>query len=63
MGYRVHRQEDSFKVVEVIDGEVKDVAVNLTEEQAKEISRGLNFGAGFDGRTPDFFLNRLEASV
>jgi hypothetical protein len=26
MGYRVHKQDDAFKVVEVSNGEVKDIA-------------------------------------
>lgn len=63
MGYRVHKQDDKFKVVEVVDGEVKEIAVGLPEAKAKEISRALNFGGGFDGRTPDFFLQRLPISV
>lgn len=60
MGYRVHRQDDKFKVVEVIDGEIKDIAVGLTQDRAKELSRHLKFGGGFDSRTPDFFLQKLE---
>jgi hypothetical protein len=60
MGYRVHKQDDKYKVVEVNEGEVKDVATGLEEDKAKEISRGLNYGNGFDGFTPDFFCNRFE---
>ena len=63
MGYRVHKQDDKFKVVEVTDGEVKDILINATEEMAKSLSRHLNFGGAFDGRTPDFFLQKLVASV
>lgn len=63
MGYRVHRQDDTFKVVEVIEGEVKDILTGLAENRAKEISRHLNFGGGFDSRTPDFFLQKLNAAV
>ena len=63
MGYRVHKDNDNFKVVEVVDGEIKTIMTDLKEEKAKDLSRGLNFGNGFDGWTPDFFLNRLEVSV
>lgn len=63
MGYRVHKDENKFKVVEVVDGETKNVMTELDEESAKEASRRLNFGGGFDGRTPDFFLNKLVVSV
>lgn len=63
MGYRVHKQDDTFKVVEVIEGEVKDIVTGLSQIRAKEISRHLNFGGGFDSRTPDFFLQKLELAV
>lgn len=62
MGYRVHRQDDKFKVVEVSNGEVKEVYTETTEEKAKAISKNLNFGGGFDGYTPNFFLGRLQIS-
>lgn len=63
MGYRVHRENDKFKIVEVNKGEVKDVLTGLSQEEAKATSRRLNFGGGFDGFTPDFFLQKLDASV
>jgi hypothetical protein len=63
MGYRVHHDNDKFKVVEVSNGEVKDIITGLTEATAKVISRNLNFGFGFDGRTPDFFLQKCEILV
>lgn len=63
MGYRVHKDEDKFKVVEVSEGEVKDVITNLTEDKAKKLSNNLNYGGGFSGFTPDFFCRRLVASV
>ena len=57
MGYRVHREDTGYKVVEVSNGEIREIKGGLTEDCAKSISRSLNFGAGFDSRTPDFFLN------
>jgi hypothetical protein len=63
MGYRVHRQDEKYKVVEVNNGEVKDILVGVGHDEAKYVSRTLNFGGGFDGRTPDFFLHKLEVPV
>lgn len=63
MGYRVHKQDDKFKVVEVTEGEVKDVISNLSEAKAKKLSANLNYGGGFSGFTPDFFCRRLIATV
>ena len=63
MGYRVHRENDTYKIVEVNKGEVKDVERGCSEARAKEISKNLNMGGAFDGNTPDFFLNRFEVSV
>jgi hypothetical protein len=62
MGYRVHKQDDKFKVVEVVEGEVKDVATDMEQDKAKALSRHLNFGGGFDGWTPDFFTQRIDIS-
>lgn len=62
MGYRVHRSEDKFKVVEVNDGEVRDIIDGDDETKIRNIQRHLNFGGGFDGWTPEFFLNRLVVS-
>lgn len=63
MGYRVHKDENKFKVVEVTGTEKKDVLTGANETAAKSLARSLNFGGGFDGRTPDFFLNKLTLSV
>ncbi len=63
MGYRVHREDDMFKVVEVNNGETKEIANKMKEDKAKKLSRALNFGGGFDGKTPDFFLAKLATLV
>lgn len=63
MGYRVHRSDKTFKVVEVNEGEVRDVETELSEADAKTMARDLNFGGGFDGWTPDFFLSKCAVSV
>lgn len=47
-------------------GDVLEVKTNQTVAQrlpmrkAKELCRHLNFGGGFDGFTPAFFLQRIE---
>jgi hypothetical protein len=63
MGYRVHSDDDKFKVVEVTGGEIKELSFGLSLKSAQSMARSLNFGGGFDGRTPDFFLNKLQVSV
>ena len=63
MGYRVHRQDNKFKVVEVVEGEIRDIQIDLSETDAKSMSRNLNFGGGFDGWTPNFFLSKLQVCV
>jgi hypothetical protein len=63
MGYRVHREDDKFKVVEVNDGEVRDIASGLDQAKAALMARHMNFGGAFDGWTPNFFLNRFQVSV
>jgi hypothetical protein len=49
---------DIFHVVEVTtDQVIKD---KINHREAKALCRHLNFGGGFDGNTPGFFLNKLE---
>lgn len=62
MGYRIHRGTELFKIVEVVEGEVKEITSNKDENKIRDLQRHLNFGGGFDGWTPDFFLQRLEIS-
>jgi hypothetical protein len=63
MGYRVHRDNNAFKIVEVNNGEVKDIMTDIAEDEARKYASNLNFGGGFDGKTPDFFLQRFAVSV
>ena len=63
MGYRVHRDSDKFKIVEVADGSVRDIITDLAEPEAKLISSNMNKGSGFDGKIPSFFLEKFVVSV
>lgn len=60
MGYRVHNEGKNYKVVFVNGGSVYDVITGLTQNKAITISSNLNYGGGFDGKTPDFFNTRIE---
>jgi len=63
MGYRIHKADDTFNVVEVNEGEVRNISSSKDEAKAKTLQRHLNFGGGFAGWTPEFFLSRLVVSV
>ena len=63
MGYRVHKEENKFKVVEVVEGEVTDIITLASMIKASSISSNLNRGGGFNGQTPDFFTHRLVTCV
>lgn len=63
MGYRVHRENNSFKVVEVNEGEIRDIMIGIDEKHARDTAKFLNTGGSFDGWTPNFFLNKLAPSV
>lgn len=55
-GYVYH----GYDVVETQTGNV--VASDLQQSQAKATCRRLNFGGGFDGWTPAFFLQKTKIS-
>jgi hypothetical protein len=45
----------TYEVVETETNQV--IKTDLTKNEAKSMCRHLNFGGGFDGFTPGFFLN------
>lgn len=48
-------------VVEISTGQtIKDT---IPAPEARELCRSLNFGNGFDGKTPAFFLERCKGLV
>jgi hypothetical protein len=57
VNYKVE-EGNPWQIVETQTGQV--LKENLDREQAKNMCRHLNFGGGFDGNTPGFFLNKLE---
>jgi hypothetical protein len=50
----------TYEIVETQTGHI--VGGNLTHDQAKSTCRRLNFGAGFDGFTPAFFMKKPKLS-
>lgn len=58
MLYAIKPSKNSYEVVETQTG--NQVRVGLREPEAKKLCRHLNFGGGFDGFTPDFFLRGIE---
>jgi len=51
----------TYEVVEL--GTHQIIRSNLTQGEAKATCRHLNFGGGFDGWTPTFFLQNTEFSI
>jgi hypothetical protein len=48
----------TYEVIE--HGTQQIVKSGMTKEEAKTACRHLNFGGGFDGWTPQFFLEKIE---
>jgi hypothetical protein len=64
MGYRVRKDiADGYNITEVNEGETKDIAHRAKEDAARKLQKHLNTGGGFDGFTPDFFLQKAVFSV
>jgi len=51
----------TYEVVEV--GTRQIIKSDITKEEAKTLCRHLNFGGGFDGWTPAFFLEKSNISL
>lgn len=57
MKYKFEQHNESnYRVVETPTGNV--IKTQLSKDQARALSRSLNFGGGFDGFTPDFILRK-----
>lgn len=54
----VNYKVEDGKVIEISTGHV--IKENLNSTKAKELCRNLNFGGGFDGNTPAFFLTKVQ---
>lgn len=50
-----------YDILETKTGHI--IKSDLSQNEAKEITRKFNFGSGFDGWTPQFFLSKLVLSV
>lgn len=62
MGYKVIESENKFKVIEKRPETKEEISIRefTDKEEAKKLSRSLNLGAGFDGWTPNFFMNSVK---
>lgn len=58
--YVIKKNLESYDIIEN-----NELIVNSysSEEKAKRVCRGLNFGKGFDGFTPIFFTKRVDTSI
>ena len=61
VNYKIQKTENGMhEIVEIQTGNI--VGGNLDMSQAKTSCRHLNFGGGFDGLTPSFFLQKTKFS-
>jgi len=61
MLYKTVKNEDSYEVLETQTYHV--VAKGLHEHEAKKLCKNLNYGGGFDGFTPDFFMQDFKVDM
>lgn len=50
-----------YEIVETSTNQV--IKTDMTQAEAKSLCRHMNFGGGFDGWTPEFFLAKHEKYV
>jgi hypothetical protein len=61
VNYKIVDENDTKSVVETNTSQT--IKSGLDEAEAKTLCRHLNFGGGFDGSTPPFFLAKIEKYV
>jgi diaminopimelate decarboxylase len=54
MNYKVKQTKNTFEVIETKTEHI--MGVFSQQSEAKKVLRHLNFGGGFDGFTPTFFV-------
>jgi hypothetical protein len=52
---------EGFSVIENMSGHI--MKSGLSKEGARALCRRLNFGGGFDGYTPEFFLQKIKNNL
>jgi len=60
VNYKIQQVGNLYEIIETQTGNI--IAGNLDQQQAKTTCRHLNFGGGFDGHTPEFFLQKSKIS-
>jgi hypothetical protein len=59
LSYKVKVRKNRYAIVE--EGSDLQVAAFNTRDQARRICRGLNLGCGFNGHTPEFFVQEFKS--
>jgi hypothetical protein len=57
VSYKVINKSNVSDVLEIETNQI--IKNNIPTQKAKELCRHLNFGGGFDGHTPAFFLENI----
>jgi hypothetical protein len=57
MNYKINENNGKFEIYEMPTKQ--SIKTFDTKEKAKALMRKLNFGGGFDGLTPPFFLKKV----
>jgi hypothetical protein len=59
--YQAHISKPTKQTADVVEVTTGQTIKNqVPVQEARELCRGLNFGAGFDGLTPAFFLKKVQ---
>ena len=59
--YQADISNPSFLTADVVEVNTNQtIKTNVTAPEARDLCRSLNFGNGFDGFTPAFFLEKLK---
>lgn len=58
MNYKIVENNGKFDILETATKLI--IKTFATREEAKALMRKLNFGGGFDGNTPAFFLKNIS---
>jgi hypothetical protein len=59
LSYRVQKKRNRYAVIE--KGSEFVIATFNLNKDARELCRGLNLGQGFDGHTPEFFIQEFKS--
>lgn len=62
--YQAHISNPSKQTADVVEINTNQtIKAGVSVQEARELCRQLNFGGGFDGHTPAFFLEKCKGLV